>query len=259
VNIQPRVPGETADLSKGNHTKRSFLVNTLLILAFFAGLYLALSWLAVGITLMIPSSWEAELDLGAAIYTMAHEQVPPSARNIFDELVETAELPFPPRLHVMRDADINAFAFPGGHIVLTTGLLNAVESRDELAFVIAHELGHLRHRHLLRRFSRFLVFRLAMSFFGADPTLGSAFGTAEKLDSLSFSRGQERQSDRYALGLCHETYGHVIDPAVFFDRLDNGAESLALLSTHPMPPARVEKLRNIILKKGLTVVEGNPL
>lgn len=84
-------------------------------------------------------------------------------------------------------------------------------------------------------------------------------GTLEELERLSFSRGQERDSDRYALALVDRVYGHVVDPTVFFDRLEDQDASLSLFSTHPLPPQRVKTLKRAILRENISVVVGTPL
>jgi Zn-dependent protease with chaperone function len=55
------------------------------------------------------------------------------------------------RFQVIEDGDTNALAFPGGHIMLTSGLLNSVENEEELEAVLAHEIAHVERRHLLRK------------------------------------------------------------------------------------------------------------
>lgn len=63
-------------------------------------------------------------------------------------VVERQELKF--RLHIASDTNINAFALPGGYVVVNSGLLAAVKQPEELAGVLAHELAHVTRRHGLR-------------------------------------------------------------------------------------------------------------
>jgi len=55
-------------------------------------------------------------------------------------------------LRILNSNDVNAFAGPGGYVYITTGLLNIIESKDELAGVLAHEVGHICARHSIKRF-----------------------------------------------------------------------------------------------------------
>ena len=57
-----------------------------------------------------------------------------------------AQLPYVFKVHVRKAPTVNAVSLPGGHIIVFTGLLNRVTSENELAFVLAHEMGHYAHR-----------------------------------------------------------------------------------------------------------------
>ena len=59
--------------------------------------------------------------------------------------------PFPFRFHIIKSSDLNAFAAPGGHIFFFSGLIEALDSIDELTAVLCHEIGHVSARHLAQR------------------------------------------------------------------------------------------------------------
>lgn len=154
--------------------------------------------------------------------------------------------PYTYRIDVMDEEMPNAMAFPGGLVVVTTALLDRVESENELAFVLAHELGHYRNRDHLRMLGRGVVFGIMFSVL-MDNGAGSVGLTASDLTLRRFSRAQESDADVFALGILQAEYGHVGGSLQFFERLlaeDRGdAWFTAYLSTHPATEARIDEIR----------------
>ena len=140
-------------------------------------------------------------------------------------------------VHVL-DLDIpNAFALPGGQIVLFRGLIDAAGSPDEVAGILAHEMGHVTERHGTQR----LVESLGLAFFFGvllGDLSGGAIGTAgTAFISLGFSREAEAEADRVALALLESGGMGAGGLADFFARLESKQGKLAgafeLLSSHP--------------------------
>ena len=137
----------------------------------------------------------------------------------------------------------NAFALPGGRIVLFRGLIEDAEDPGEVAGVLAHEMGHVTHRHgtqaLLRSLGIEVLFGLMMGELGE----GLFGGLGTTLLSLSHSREAEAEADRVALVLLDHTGIGAQGLSAFFERLaEDGPElpaAFKLLSTHPSHDARV--------------------
>ncbi len=155
--------------------------------------------------------------------------------------------PYAFRVDVTHSEIPNAMAFPGGLIIVSTALLDRVETENELAFVLAHELGHFRNRDHLRMLGRGVIFSIVFSMLlddGGGETVGL---TVANLTLRGFSRDQESEADLFALGVLQAEYGHVDDSWRFFQRLL--AEDLddywlgIYLSTHPAPQERIDELR----------------
>ena len=158
------------------------------------------------------------------------------------------------RLGVIDDAAPNAMAFPGGLIIVTRGLLEQVQSENELAFVLAHELGHYRNRDHLRQLGRAAAIGLV---FGSLTGAGNfGLGVAD-VTMKRFGREQESDADRFALRLVHAEYGHVDAAWRFFERLEayDGADSVILnyVETHPRPVDRIEALKTFAREQGWPV------
>lgn len=256
MNIEPRVPVATADISRAKVSRKTWWKE---VAGFVLGLvlvYLLFGWIADVIAARCPDSWEAKLaDVGTS-WTgtsdgkgsdLAGEKI---AREAFRKILEAAEpsreLEY--RLGVMeRGNGPNAFAAPGGWIVLTPELLELVESEPGIAFVLAHELGHHEHRHILKRLSRTLVFSAALSMLSQQAGSGLMNSTV-KFNQLAFSRSHEREADEYALAATRKIYGR--DPRVleFFEKmLKESPEILpAMFSTHPSTGERLQSLREML-------------
>ena len=139
------------------------------------------------------------------------------------------------RFHLADDEVVNAFAIPGGDIVVHRGLLKATRSADELAGVLAHEIQHVALRHSLKGMIRSAGFSLLTSMVVGDVGATLAGQAASNLVTLKFSRDAEREADEHGFTLLVE---RGIDPhgmVSFFATLAkrDGAAPPALLSTHP--------------------------
>ena len=114
------------------------------------------------------------------------------------------------RFQVIDRTEPNAFALPGGYVYVTRGLLVFVNSEDELAGVIGHEIGHVAARHSVQQISRAAPLAVVTGIGAAvtgvvSPGLGRAVGgagaAASELILAPYSRDQEREADRVGQGL----------------------------------------------------------
>ncbi len=163
------------------------------------------------------------------------------------------QAPYTFRAGILRQDEPNALALPGGLILITSGLLEQVESENELAFVLGHELGHFRHRDHLRQLGRGVALGLLLSVAGGSES-GLELGSAvTDLTARGFSRRQERQADRFGLEILAAEYGHVADAERFFERLEEAPDlgrAIAYFSTHPATVERLEDLREYAAEHG---------
>lgn len=102
------------------------------------------------------------------------------------------------KLHVVRNAEINAFAMPGGHLVVYTGLIEACTHPDQLAGVIAHEVAHLQKRHVMKKLIKELGLSALLS--AAGGTGGEVIKEAMRhLSSTAYDRELEKEADLTAI------------------------------------------------------------
>lgn len=148
------------------------------------------------------------------------------------------------------EKDVNAFAVPGGRVVVLGGLLDAVQSENEVAFVLAHELGHMQNRDHLRALGRGLVLMTLVAAVGTGSDAASRLVVGSGVAvSHRFSQRQELAADRFAAELVQRTYGHVGGITDFFGRpaLREGG---SWLGTHPGSKRRVLQLERLADQHG---------
>jgi predicted Zn-dependent protease len=207
---------------------------------------LVLAWLAVeGAVRWLPATVEVRVFSNAAPAGTPAPQL--------DELVERLARHWPQHGYPLDVAILevpvpNAFALPGGRLLVSRGLIDQAGSENELAFVLGHELGHVAGRDPLRALGRGLLVSLALSVIGGSEG-ASVAATSAQLGERSFSRSQERAADRFGLALVAAEYGTVAGAADFLRRLpDAGAGGW--LSTHPGSAERVAELERLAQQRG---------
>jgi predicted Zn-dependent protease len=161
------------------------------------------------------------------------------------------------RFFVVDMQDPNAFALPGGYIYVSRGLVALVNSEDELAGVIGHEVGHVAALHYAKRQIRsapFLPVRFATALTGAltsivSPTLGRTIAGVGKVSSAlvlsPYSRGQENEADELGQQFAARAGWDPAGISTFMATLareqalqGHDPERSSFLSTHPTSPAR---------------------
>ncbi|SDB55542.1 Putative Zn-dependent protease, contains TPR repeats [Desulfonatronum thiosulfatophilum] len=165
--------------------------------------------------------------------------------------------PFPVQIGVIRHGALNAFAGPGGHIFVHTGLLQHLENESEFAGVVAHELAHVSQRHIARRIEKAqfvnlatLLGVLASVFLGGDAQSALLYGSVAAGQSamLSYSREDEREADQVgmnyliAAGLRPQGMVHSFETIRKLRWL--GGSAPLYLSTHPGIDERIGSMKD---------------
>lgn len=149
-------------------------------------------------------------------------------------------------IEIHDSGDVNAVALPGGLILVTAGLLEDIQTENELAFVLAHELGHFRNRDHIRGMGRGVVLSMLLAAIGVSKGSSALSFPVADLTLRNFSRRQESAADRFALDIVNAEYGHVADAWRFFERVSrsDGSEGRVseFLSTHPVPERRIQAI-----------------
>ena len=186
--------------------------------------------------------------------------------DLGQELAAASERPHLPwAFHVLDDPLVNAFAYPGGFIYITRGILSHFNSEAELVSVLGHEIGHVTARHSVEQMSQQQLAQLGLGVAAAAsedfrPYAGYAAAGLQVL-FLKFGRDDERQSDD--LGLRYMTragYDPNQMPNVFqtFDRMqdESGQQIPDWQSTHPNPADRVGRIQAQIVQLPADLQDG---
>ncbi len=228
------------------------------LVAFAAVSWLILSAAPATVSTMIPKSWwghigeqiEASVIKNAkqcegaegkrALASMAFrfsDDVEPNSVRVYD-------LPF-----------VNAFAMAGGRVVLTSKLIEAAKSPDEVAGVLAHELGHVKARHPEEQLVRVFGLQLIMSTLWGGGGLGDAMAQGGALLAiLRYTRGAEREADAIAIELLRKAKINPHGLADFFEIVKKlyGSKSQedlgrigSMLRTHPGLKERIAQIRKL--------------
>lgn len=155
-------------------------------------------------------------------------------------------------IQVIDSEELNAFAYPGGTIALTSGLIKNAPSENVLVFVIGHEMGHYARRDHLRGLGRGLAAIIASGFLmGQDSGLANMVAGFVQLTDLSYSRQMEERADIWGVQTLMAHYGHAAGADDFFDLLEGHEGFLekhvpSILSTHPSSEERIQTLRSYV-------------
>lgn len=254
MNFEPRLPRDDVNVSRTHPLREAAQLAA--GAALVTGAFVLVAFLAVEICIrFLPASWEQKV-FGSWTEAIGEADArTDSSQAIVDRLASHwTDNPYTLRVAVVSDESPNAFAAPGGAIILTSGLLEAAESENELAFVLGHEIGHFRGRDHLRALGRGLIVQVALQ----AVLVGSAGGIPSLVSDLAerrFGRDQERAADAFGLELVHAEYGHVAGADDFFERLpDADADFVdevgAWFATHPVTEGRLEDLAELTRERG---------
>ena len=205
----------------------AYLVGTVVV--FSAVVYLILG--AIATQLVTRISPEMEIKIGRQLLTTVPTTATKSnlkQRQYLQNLLTSLNKSnfnnsVPLTIHLQESTYANAIIIPGGHIIVTTALLQEAESENELAFVLAHEIGHHVAKDTLKGLGRSLVFLTVASALGIGSDNANIVTLTGSISDLHYSRQQESAADIYALSSLVELYGHGEASLDFFQLASPGA------------------------------------
>lgn len=260
MNFEPRVPRDDVNVTPRHPLKEGavLVVGVIVVVAVVIGLA---TLLVDHIVPYLPPSWEATIfpDFDAMRLTPSNEIEKAHQRELEALLprllTHWPEHPDGLRVGLLESSQPNALAFPGGLILVTTGLIEQVDSENELAFVLGHELGHYRERDQVRSLGRGLALALVLTAMGRSGTVAELASLSGQLSTRGFSREQESKADAFGLMLVEAEFGHVAGATDFFEKLpapDTALERTlaSYLATHPLSKDRIEEMERLAEEKG---------
>ena len=240
------------------HVKTSYVLGwsgaavAVLVAGYLWGAPILSGWLAS----TVPVAWEESLGRGL-IQRLARSDrvcrdVAPAKdlRTVLDRLLAAApKSPYKFELLVVRDTSVNAFAAPGGFIVVNTGLLEAANTPEEVAGVLAHEIQHVTHRHSTRAIIREIPIRIAVTAVAGSGGVDVATHAVGSLGALRYRRGDEAEADRDGMRLLAAARVDRMGMVTLMRRLEDTRASaprvVSYLSSHPRPADRVAELERL--------------
>jgi len=180
-------------------------------------------------------------------------------------LTKARDVQFPFTFKVVEDDNVNAFAVPGGHIYVHTGLIKAAAGEDELAAVMAHEINHAVARHGTRQMTQEYGYTLVLQLLlGDNPGMLTQLATSlfGKAGTMAYSRGMETQADYLGVETMAKAGYDPNGMLMFFTKLDAmsaGQKSTKLeqfFASHPLTSERINNVKDAIAKLPKTTYTG---
>jgi len=257
-----------SEISKSKSDLRKTLKGVFIIIALFGliitGLYLAKDKMVEKIADQVPTSWEKEAGdklfstLSLQYKFIKNDSLEKEFLKVAQPLLKQIEKDgFKIDLYFVKDASINAFALPGGKVVIQTGLIENAKSWEEVMGVVSHELSHVTRRHHIRGIINNLgIFTILSAAFGDVSALAGTFlNFGGELASLSNSRDFENEADETGWKYLVQAKMNPKGLITFFETLSKEEKKseikskvdetidLSFLSTHPNTKDRISALK----------------
>jgi len=199
---------------------------------------------------------ELEAEFGLVGDPAQHER----AERIGRRLAAISGRPgLPWRFRVLNTSQVNAISLPGGFIYVTRGMMSFVQSTDELAFVLAHEVGHVHERHHVALIQRDFFFTIVIALLlGRDPNTAQIGNLVGALLNRGFSREAEFAADVAGVRLAHRAGFNAGAGLAFMERLRvtegrDPSKVEVLFRTHPALADRIVRVRSLLKELGYRV------
>jgi predicted Zn-dependent protease len=232
----------------------------------FGQLVLGVAVLIISVTLLlnfgagylakyIPFSFEQKMVGEMTILDSGSSEQTAQLQALADQLSKHMALPEGMQITVHYDEDdtVNAFATLGGHLLFFQGLLDEIDSEQELAAVMAHEIAHVKHRHPVVALGKGFTLAALAGFVGgaSGSTAGEwLIGSSASLSMLQFSRQQETQADITAAHAIFSVYGHIGGAEELFKKFSrletetfDSSAGIELFRSHPYSKDRWAALK----------------
>lgn len=249
---------------KGNNHRYKGLVNLLIIgivvLVVAVAVYvLAVPALAERLANTIPVS--VEEDMGESSYKtmIAGEQIDEDKTRLLNSFFKTLHYNsnYPIRITVVKNNVVNAFALPGGRIVVYTGIINKMDKPEEMVALLSHEYSHVQLKHSTKAMCRTLSSYIVLSALAGDAggITTALVQNADQLKQLSYTRSLEEEADREGMKLMEQNRIDLTGMRKLFNALkaeekDNTVPGF--LSTHPLTDKRIAAVTSQIQKRTFT-------
>lgn len=250
----PNPQGSSGPLSKQyNAILKAVLIGIAIFSAIAAGIYFILiPSVASYVAEKIPV--KTEIALGEKFYEnfMKNSETDAGKTKLLTEFSRHINFntKYPLKFTVVKEPQVNAFALPGGNIVVYSRILNKIKSAEELAALLAHEVSHVKQRHSLKGLARRLTGSLLISLVVGDTGAieNILINHADDIYQSGFSRDMEREADLKGLQIMFENRLPPEGMVYLMERLHEeekhgSTKMLAYLNSHPMTEERITYIK----------------
>ena len=258
---QPHTKHQIRDLYSGRELGRRLKVTFAVLGGFVVAAMVV--WMLMGLMVRavvarVPAQWEHDLGEGLVVELKEHEVFTNDVKlkAKLDRAVAPLLRVLPKagpeyKFYIIEDPMPNAFALPGGHVIVHDSLINLAERPEELAGVIAHEVAHVTEKHGFRKIISEAGPYLIVSVFlgGSKGSAGALGGSSQLLVRQSFSQEYELEADdvgwKYLVAARIDPRGladMLKKLQAAQDRMGFGHFSLGAFSSHPATVKRIQRL-----------------
>jgi Zn-dependent protease with chaperone function len=239
-----------------------------LVVILLAGVYWGISTIVpwAGLKLIKPTT---ETELGEQMYQsmMQGQTIDHQRTKLLQEFAKSMNLSntYPIKLTVVKNREVNAYAIPGGNIVVYSGILKAMKSPDELAALLGHESAHINDRHSLRSILRSAATGLIVSVVINDISgiFSIVVENAEGLRTMHFSRGNEKSADEEGMKILIKNNIHPLAMKQLMQRLKENSpeipEVLSFMQSHPATDERIKHATEFAVPYKNSSFASNPV
>ena len=226
--------------------KKIFLQISLLVILFFSvlGVLNQVDWLQLFSVEKITKSTEKKLgDLFWDLYHSSKDEIKnDSVHRIMDSLlthicssnqIDKKSI----KLHIVKSAEVNAFALPNQHLVINTALIDSCKNESELCGVIGHEMAHMQHDHVMKKLIKEIGLSVLISITTGNAGAEKINEVIKLLTSSAYDRKLEKQADITAVDYLEKSTINPANFANFLMRLGQkettSSQYLSWINTHP--------------------------
>ncbi len=247
----------------GSVTSRILIVSGAMLAIVLAAYLWFVPWLGERVAMSF--SKDHEISMGEQMYrsVMSNYKTDQRKTKLLNEFYQQLnyQVGYPVQITVVSSNEVNAFAIPGGHIVVYDAILSNMKTPEELAALLGHESSHIALRHSLRNMFRSVARKMFLSLVvGSESGIASVLiDNADNLKGLQYSRSLETEADDNGM---HLMAANQIDPQGMLRLMDllqqesGNVQQANFLSTHPVFDRRIDNIRQQ-LKKYPAITTGN--
>jgi predicted Zn-dependent protease len=249
---------ENSILGKSNvlwHRKKTPIIIGLIFSFIFLCVFsywTLIPWLGEKATLLVPKHTEIELGASIAENLKQTEEINVASSKLLNQFIDSLRVKesYPINITVVNSPTVNAFALPGGHIFVYSGIIDKMKNYNELVALLSHEITHVTHQHSLKSLGRSAATSIFISGLFGDISGISAgiLDQASQLKQLRYSRELETEADQHGVDFMIKYKVSPDGMISLMQILDTEGEKqdgfMKYLSTHPETKERINTLKS---------------